>query len=219
MRKARVCPTTNSNWSGRKLLSPRSAPPRPSRKRARRIVPFRPSLSVSRIPRPPGRNVRYRRISATMTIVFSTTGLPHRGRGSILPNMAISGVRRYTFRTTTGVPTLSATGFTATAAGPGVPTNRSAGPPITMVAGCCCATPAGAGFLETNGLPHGWLGRAAAITSVGLRCPRKHCIGMPRTGVATMELPAASARALSASSAPMASVDRSTRWFFQSTIV
>ena len=219
MRKARVCRTTNSNWSGRKPPSPRSAPPMPSRKPARRIVRHRPSLSVSRLPCPPGRKVRYRAISATTTIVFSTTGLPPRVRGSIPPNTATSGVRRFTFRTTTGVPTPSATGFTATAVGPGVPTNHSAGPPITMVAGYCCATPAGAGFPETNGLRPGLLGKAAAITWAGPRCLRKHCIGMPRTGAATMERPAASARALSASSAPMASVDRSTRWCFQSTIV
>ncbi len=93
-----------------------------------------------------------------------------------------------------GVPTRAAAGYAPTTAGPGFRTNPSAGRPITMAAGPCCAASAGSGCRVRSGRPHGSPGAAAAVTSAGRRCRRKPSSGVAAAGVPTSMSPSASAR-------------------------
>ena len=73
----------------------------------------------------------------------------------------------------TGGLTPTATGFTPTPAGPGFPTNNSAGRPITTAAGFASAASAGSGCQVNNGRPPGSRGARGTITSAGRRCRRR----------------------------------------------
>ena len=107
-------------------------------------------------------------------------GYRHTGSGWRPRITAMSGSRQPIARKA-GVPTPKGAGRTRIRAGPGSRMNLSVGLPITMGAGCCCATRVGSGCRGKPGLRRGFPGATTRNTSVGPRSRRKQF--MPRTSI------------------------------------
>ena len=187
----------------RRRKPPASRRPLPRRHRLRRRHPRRPCRRRWRRPHLSRPGKIRRRITRPFMSRWPRMGAGWRSMATVMP-----GARTWP-RTRPGVPTSTAAGCGVITVGRGAARNPSAGPAITMVAGCGCRATAGSGYRVANGRRPGCLGGRDQITSAGRRCrPGRRLVC--RSSRPTATSPTASVRAATASSKAAASAAAAT---------